>query len=97
MPHALSLPELVWALFREAREDHPEESRPALLKLVHRTHFVLKNTRVAKEIISLPRMRRVVDAFENGISEDAARRARRCPIDEHEEFIREDLAAQPTM
>ena len=96
MPHVLELPKLVWKIYQEARSRDASITGTATLKILHAKHFLLQNTDVAKEIISVPRMKRIVQQFESEAA-TRARKRRRANIDSHEAFICAAIAKDPSM
>ena len=88
MAPARSVEKMFWDMYQNARADDSTCSSNATIARLHQKYFVIKDSPVAKEFLSVKRMKKIVREHTEAADVKKIRKVRKNPIDEHEPFIR---------
>ena len=97
MAPARSVEKMFWDMYQNARADDSTCSSNANIARLYQKYFVIKDSPVAKEFLSVKRMKKIVRERTEAADVKKIRKVRKNPIDEHEPFIRAAIVKEPAI
>jgi transposase len=97
MAPARSVEKLFWDMYQHARGEDDTCSSNATIARLYQNFFKIKDSPVAKEFLSVKRMKNIVCERTTTAELQKIRKVRKNPIDEHELFIRAAIVKEPAI